>query len=292
MAESRKRFVSSFGYSDPLHTRPEINTEGVLIVAQVKSKQLLVPSSKNYFGSFKVSNLIVDDGCSSHLLVFDDLSHMDRMFDSFPEKTHKYMGGVSNGTAGEGATMEVKRKDGKLFPINFCRDLLPSAPNVLNVNMVRFLFGTRAELNHLVTKHGDKLSPVALQFFQARLMATTNTAKLTYSLIGFNILEKVAALRVGSIAYYFHPLSCTLLDVARILAQDDVVSQHLLFKTSPAELQRLRNDLEKEMVLKGRDNYDSSVLCLWTSELADFHEEAVPVLLQPECKNRALHLAI
>jgi hypothetical protein len=285
---TRKRSASSIGCSDPLNTRSQVNTDGLLLLAQVKSKLSVVPSSKNYFGGFKVSHLMIDDGCSSHLIVLDNLDHMDRLFEAFPPDMHKFIADISVGTAGTGVTMEIKRKDGKLIPLNFCRDLLPGAPDVLNLSMVRIMLGTRSELDHLVTKHGDKLSSITREFYQSQLQITSNTHKLKYSLIGYSILEKVCSLRAGGVAYYFHPTNCTLFDVKRVLAQDDIVNQHLLLKTSLSELQSLKEELENESARKGRDNFDDRVLCLWTSELSTFHEEAAEVVLLPESKNNTL----
>jgi hypothetical protein len=262
-------------YSAPLSSNPKINVEGLVFVAEPKFGQLILPSSKNYFGTFKVPKLMVDDGCSTMLIVLEDPTRIDDIFESFQPETHHYTASRGYGSGGEAVAFEVTKKNSKmLFPLHFCRDLLPSVPS-LSVDMILFALNTTAEIQYMVEKHGDKLQSGTLKFLeeQARLHRSLKSS-LKYSLIGFKLLEKVGVVRKGRVQYYFDPDKCTLVDFKAVSEQDARVQQHLAFKTSPAQLKELAEEMRDEQVARRHGDFaERASLVLWEEELPFYGKE-------------------
>lgn len=240
-------------------------------LAELKNNQLLIPSSKNYFGAFKVAKLMVDDGCSTMLIVLDSLQNIDDIFVSFPPVDHFYKADFGYGTGGKTLTFEVTNKaKNVLIPLHFCRDLLPDAPQ-LYVDIIRFAINTAAEVQYLLSEHSSKMGPLTIRFLEKYKdqMSPDKTYKLAYSLIGFKILEKVGVVRSSTIQYYFNTTLCTMINFALVDSHDSEVSQHLAFKTSPTELRRIAEECKREAaVRKGFADLNETILCLWSDELA------------------------
>lgn len=281
---SRKRSASSMGYSAPLSSNPNINVEGLVFIAELKHDQLILPSSKNYFGTFKVPKLMVDDGCSTMLIVLEDPTRIDGIFEAFQPKTHKYMASRGYGSGGETVAFEVTNKNSQmLIPLHFCRDLLPSVPS-LSVDMIRFALNTKAEIQYMVEKHGDKLLSGTLQFLQEQaFLHRPLKSSLKYSLIGFKVLEKVGVVRKGRVQYYFDPEKCTLVDFKAVSEQDEHVQQHLLFKTSPAQLKELTEEMRDEQVARKHGDFvERKLLVLWEEELPFYGKERETAVIEDD----------
>lgn len=282
--ESRKRSASSLGYSEPLCFNKNINVEGLAFVAELKQYQLLIPSSKNYFGSFKVPKLMVDDGCSSMLIVLEEPARIDDIFKAFPPQTHNYLANNGYGSGGQTVTFEVKNKSSRmLIPLHLCRDLLPTVP-LLSVDMIRFALNSQEEIQYMVDKHSTKLLDGTVQFLQQQAGSRPLKSFLKYSLLGFKILEKVGVVRQGRVQYYFDPEKCTLIDFKAVRDQDKHVEQHLAFKLSPAELQEmLEQELRAEQAARKHGDYvERESLVLWEDELPLHGKEREPAEIQDD----------
>lgn len=266
--QTRKRSASSMGYEASLSSVEGINVNGLAFVAQLTKKgQLVLPSTKNYFGTFKVSNLMVDDGCSSMLIVLEDVHRIDDIFQAFPPATHTYYSSQGYGTGGESVAFEVSPiKSSVLIPLHLCRDLLPTVPS-LSVDRVRFALNTQAEIMYMLDNHGEKLNPPLKKFLKHEVKLPRPSKTLPFSLLGFKVVEKVGVVRKRAIQYYYNPDQCTLIDFSAVDKQDVLVRQHLAFKTSPARRLEIEAEVAAELAAKGGDYADTDMVVLWEEEL-------------------------
>lgn len=121
-------------------------------------------------------------------VVLEDLAQIDAIFVSFPPTTHKYLATHAYGTGEQTVAFEVENKRSKmLIPLHLCRDLFPSAPS-LSVDVVRFALNTKAEIEYLLSNHGDKLLGGTLKFLQAEaaLVARPLLPCLRYSVLRYS----------------------------------------------------------------------------------------------------------
>jgi hypothetical protein len=66
--------------------------KGIFFIATRDNDQFMypIPSHKNYFGELKVSNLIIDSGCSSHLIRSDSMEMLHRVFDQLVKEKYNF----------------------------------------------------------------------------------------------------------------------------------------------------------------------------------------------------------
>jgi len=187
--------------SEPQPPLPDL-PDGIIFFSLMNArKNFFVPSTENYFGGIKVSELKCDSGCNSMLL---PITNLREIFEKFPCKDFRFEIKSGNGTAGRTIALTVVYKDcTKSFKLEIAKDLILN-PVVISHKRLRFSLCEedkteilKSEIcNGFFTKDSiDKLSSSSI----------ANQTRRHHGLLGRSILSQMASLKYCECELYVNP---------------------------------------------------------------------------------------
>ena len=166
-----------------------------------RKKHLFIPSTKNYFGGVKISELKCDSGCNSMLL---PLTSFQEIFSKFPQTDYRFGIRGGEGTAGKTLALSIEHRGvGKSFSVEIAKDLMQ---NPINLTTSRLRFSLCEEDKNCILsteKFKEVFVPVDLKKLQETCISTQ--ARRHHGLIGQMILEKFASLKYVGCELYLDP---------------------------------------------------------------------------------------
>ena len=170
------------------------------LVIKNKRNVYVVPSTKNYFGSIKVTKLIYDPGCSTHLLNIESSEYLSRIFSTYSESEFLFVIGDSTGVSGKCLTLNVKSHNASYnFPVSLSTDLLNKEP-IGNVLALRFQLCTE-DISTILTSFRSHFSKQSLDLltkdFESRIVP-----RLSLSLLGNRFLDQFSDFKHMKVRYF------------------------------------------------------------------------------------------
>jgi hypothetical protein len=123
--------------------------EGLCFISLDNNRhKFFVPSTKNYFGGVKVDKLLCDSGCTSLLLYFASLAHLEDAFRSLDNENYRVFCAAGVGVTGIDMAIKFKQLIPGSIDCFMSTDLFPNSP-AINLLFLRFSLCSE-DINHIV----------------------------------------------------------------------------------------------------------------------------------------------
>jgi hypothetical protein len=177
-------------------------------------RNVFIPSTKNFFGGLKVSELKCDSGCNSMLL---PISSLTELVNTFPTDRYFYSVTRGNSTAGRTLSLCVSPWDSiALFTIRIADDLL-NAQNMQKQSTLRFALCEEDKRHILQNPNLLRLTADSVQ-----ILGSTDICMQTrrsHGLLGQSVLANLASIKFRGCELYVNPFCYKLPESFAELAQ-------------------------------------------------------------------------
>jgi hypothetical protein len=171
--------------------------EGIKFITIVNRKdRCFIPSTKNYFGGFKVSKVLVDTGCSSILLSLEE-NELIQLTSKFPEPQNYWTIGGSIGVGGGSPVLLITSTSD--HEVKLCQDIIEPAP--ILIKTLRFSLCSD-DINQLVNNrvYHSLLSDASRAKLSAYSTITLN--RRHHALLGQSVLKLFSCFKHSDIEFY------------------------------------------------------------------------------------------